>query len=219
MSIASRGGLLLYIRAVKTTFNTARIFKYSVSSVSGEYVVRRFWDNKFNFEQEGQGFDLYRQFVQDFRKNGNNNPDSLDKALKNEAFKFIKLHPIKYLLYGFIEINNLNSPIIYYDRHFSMFHNNVYNKTIIKLTIVILLRFFWLLFLFLVLFGIYRIFREKKRMAYVFIILILYINLILFFLQGYPRSLVSVLPLYIMLAVYSFNHLMGRYILRRHNYK
>ena len=61
-----------------------------------------------------------------------NNYDILDNFLAADAKQIIKKRPFRYFLLGFVELNNLNSPIIYHDRHFSIFHDNIYHNTMLK---------------------------------------------------------------------------------------
>jgi 4-amino-4-deoxy-L-arabinose transferase-like glycosyltransferase len=211
-SIASRGGLLLYIRAVKTTYSPKDIGKYILSSAANEYVTRRFVDANYSFEQDGQGLPLLRQFKREkMEEAGQMSDDAMDVILRKEAINLIKSHPIKFFLYGFIELNNLNSPIIYQDRHFSMFHDNVRQYTGLKLAITLGLRFFWYLFVFLVFYGIYLVIRTKKRDAYFLILPVLTINITLFFLQGYPRSLMPILFLYFIFAIWGLQNFLAKF--------
>jgi len=213
ISLASRGGLLLYIRAIKTEYSFEEIKKYAVASFGGEYFVRRFMDSNYNFEQEGQGIANVGEFNERGFREGKNY-DQIDVELKNKAFEIIKKHPLKFAFYGFIELNNLNSPIIYYDRHFSIFHDNIQSQTIFKVLALFILRTGWWIFNVFVLYTIFRIFKERKKLVYVMALFIFDINLTLFFLQGYPRSLMPILPIYIMFFCYSLYVLYGKTIAR-----
>ncbi len=222
-SLASRGGLLLYIRAVKTTYSPEDLEKYVLSSVGNEYLVRRFVDENYNFEQDGQGLPLSRRFkAQKIKEMGSLDDDSMDVAIRKEAVSLIKSHPAKFILYGFIELNNLNSPIIYEDRHFSMFHDNIRQYTAIKLAITLALRFFWYLFISLVVYGIYRAVKLKKQESYFLMLPVASINITLFFLQGYPRSIMPLLPLYFVFAVWGLQNFLIKFprfdFLQKHGY-
>ncbi|MFH1744867.1 MAG: glycosyltransferase family 39 protein [bacterium] len=206
ISLTSRAGNMIYTRALKNTYDKDTVKKYVISSLSGEYIVRRFVAPNYVFEHDYIRKTLLREFINKrVDAPETMNYDQIDTEMKNEGFKLIKSQPFKYLAFGLIEISNLNSPMIYYERHISIFHDNIYSHTTLKILIIILFRLSWYLFVFMVAYAIYKIFREKKFLVFVPVLFILEINFVLFFIQGNPRFLMPIFPIYIVLAAYSLN--------------
>lgn len=215
-SLSSRNGVVLFIRASRNNYDFEQAKKYIISSLSGEYLVRRFIDPNYNFENDYVGKSALRESMAKAGENlETDNYDKIDIELKKEAINLIKEHPVKYLFFGLIEVSNLNSPMIYYERHFSIFHDSIYGQAFLKIFLILVLRLIWWLFVGLVICAIYKSSREKKAVLYASILLILYINAIIFFLHGNPRFLIPAFPLYLMFCAYSLQILIGK--LMRHS--
>lgn len=202
-TIASRGGNMIYTRALKNSYSLDKAAKYSLSILSGEYIVRRFIDNDYVFEDSWIDTAELNAFAKNI-KNSNklNNYDKLDVLMGQEAKRLLLEHPFKFLYFGMVEIISLNSPMIYQEKHFSMFHDNIYHNTFLKTLSIIIFRTVWAIFLFFMIYGAIRTCKEKKEKAYVFLAIILYVNMVLFFLQGNPRFLMPIFPFYLIFAVY-----------------
>jgi len=210
--LASRGGVILYGHAIKINFNSSQSLKYIISSMSGEYFVRRFIDRDYNYERDSQGDELIQREREILAEGGVTNYDQADDQLKNVALRLIKEHPIKYLFWGLIEFNNLNSPIVYYERHVSIFYDNVYNRTFLKSSAIIILRIFWFTFICLAFYGIYRIIKKRDKKSYGVILAVFYVNIIIIILQGIPRFLMPILPFYFLFAMYGFEAFSKKYL-------
>ena len=201
-SFASRGGVLLYQRAIRVDYDRSQVTKYLITSFGGEYFVRRFVDVEYDYERDGKGVYAGREERDRiYRMLGTENYDKVDGAMRKDAIKIVKEHPVSYFLWGLVELNNLNSPMIYYDRHFGIFHDDIYGHEILKSSTIILLRFGWYLFLALVVLGGYNIIKTKYRQAYILLLAVIAANSVSFFLDGVPRFLMPVFPIYIVLAL------------------
>ena len=205
VSLSSRAGSLTYPRALKNLYSFDRSMKYIISAFSGEYIVRRFIDNEFVFEKSYIDSESSKKFkAENIKKTDNMNYDKLDALMVEASKDLIIKHPFKYALFGLVEINNLNSPMIYYTRHFSIFHDNIYNNTFAKILSILIMRLVWLIFLSMVVYSIANIAVKRKKNAYIFVLMVLYVNGILFFLQGNPRFLIPIFPIYLILASFGF---------------
>lgn len=137
----------------------------------------------------------------------------MDAELANMAKEKIIRQPHKYLLMSMLDFINFNSPIIPH----RVFYGNAYvHHTFAegrwpdisdykKATILIAIRFFWYLFLFLVLFGIFKNIKNWDKISWLFLV-ILYFNLIYSALHAIPRYAIPVYPYYIIFAVYSLTY-------------
>ena len=203
ISLASRGGVLIYARALKNTYDSESAAKYVVSALTGEYFIRRFVDPEYVFENDyirKSDIIKFRDSQREILNTGNY--DVIDAAMAKEAKDLIKKHPARYLLFGLVELVILNSPMIYHERHFSIFHDNIYGYTALKSMAVLIMRLVWWAFAVLTIYGIMNIIKVKNYLAYIPIFFILEINMIIFFLQGNPRFLIPVFPFCIILFVH-----------------
>ena len=199
-SIASRSGVVLYVHAIHTTYNLSETGKFLASSFFGEYFVRRFVDPSYVFEQDSIHIDT---FASSPDAQGVQSPDEFDMRLSQAAVKLIAAHPVAYLLWGVLEVHNLYSPLVYAERHFSLFHDNPQEHTILKVATLLLLDFAWWLFVFLSWYGMYRLVCDKRPGGWLIPLLFLGVSVELFFFQGYPRSLMPLLPLSLLSATYA----------------
>ncbi|MCK5510461.1 glycosyltransferase family 39 protein [Candidatus Parcubacteria bacterium] len=205
VSIASRGGNMIYTRALKNLYSFDESLKYTISVLSGEYIVRRYIDNNYIFEESWADSSGLNAFTDNINNSEDkNNYDKLDILMRQESKRLILEHPFKYLYYGIVEISNLNSPMIYQEKHFSIFHDNIYSNTFVKVLCILIMRLIWLIFLSMAIYGIINIVVKRKKNAYIFVLMIFYVNGILFFLQGNPRFLIPIFPIYLILASFGF---------------
>jgi len=211
---------MIYTRGIKNLYDSQETKKYLISAFLGEYIVRRFIDPEYNFEKSYIKKEALRNFTEQIRHNIDvDNYDALDVEMKKEGIKLIKNQPLKYLMFGVVELVNLNSPIIYCERQISIFNEtDIYNNTVLKVSAIIILRLCWYLFILFVIFGIYKVIKKKVIMAYPFIIFVLIINGALFFLQGNPRFIIPIFPLYLILALYGLVELFQKFsIIKKYN--
>ena len=60
-------------------------------------------------------------------------------------------------------------------------------------------------------YGSYSVIKEKKDLAYILILFVLSVNMIVFFLQGNPRFIMPILPVYFMLSFYGLYTLLKKF--------
>ena len=183
-ALASRDGNMVYTRAVKNLYDKSEVKKYVLSAMSGEYLVRKFIDSEYVFEKSYINKNALDEFVLSRTGDKDNyNYDLIDIEMKKEGINIIKENPFKYFMFGLVEVINLNSPMYYYERQISIFHeSDLDSNTLFKVLVITLMRIDWLLFILFMIYGSYSVIKEKKDLAYILILFVLSVNMIVFFL-------------------------------------
>lgn len=202
-SIADRGGMLLYLHAVKSGSDYEQLANYTVAATTGEYFVR-LKDPSFNMVK-GEGIDLMNKKIKELLSKGYNFSDA-DKIMLEEAKKLFFEKPVKNIFIGFLEIIKLNAPLMPTKRSVMFSFSNQINNTPVKKVLVgaaiIIIRVIWLSIVFLAMYGAYTAIKKKKELAIPIIVFIAYLNGVIFFLQGEPRTVFPLYSLY--LSLFSF---------------
>lgn len=212
-SIADRGGMLLYLHAVKSGPDYKQLANYTIAATTGEYFVR-LKDPSFNMVK-GEGIDLMNKKIKELLSKGYNFSDA-DKIMLKEAKKLFFEKPIKNIFIGFLEIIKLNAPLMPTKRSVMFSFSNQINNVPIKIfligTAIIIIRIIWLSVLFLTAYGAYMAIKKKKELAIPVIVFIAYLNGVIFFLQGEPRTVFPLYSLYLTLFSFGLLSLIEKFI-------
>lgn len=203
VSVADRGGMLLYLHAIKSEFNSKELADYAVAAVTGEYIVR-LYNPDFNIIK-GEGIHLMKERRVALLGSGLNSSLS-DEAMAKDAKELYLKHPIKNLFIGFLEVAKVNAPMAPKYTIMFAFPEDISNSSfekIIKAGIVLSIRLFWTMILFIALFGAYKALKEKNIKAILILLLIIYLNGVIFFFQGVPRFVFPIYPLYFIFFAFS----------------
>ena len=202
-AIADRGGMLLYLHAVKSSSDYKQLANYAIAATTGEYFVR-LNDPSFNMVK-GEGIDLMNKKIKELLGKGYNFPDA-DKIMAREAKKLFFEKPIKNIFIGFLEVVKLNAPLMPTKRSVMFSFSNQINNPPFKLFLIgaaiIIIRIMWLAIVFIAIYGAYVAIKKKKNLTIPIIVFIAYLNGVIFFLQGEPRT---IFPLYsLCFIIFSF---------------
>lgn len=192
-AIADRGGWVTYMHTSKSELSTKDFKNYVISGLLSQYFVRL----------KDPSFDIFNIYLdppnkkrQSFLDQGYSAAQA-DNLLLKESKKLWLKYPLKNFLIGFVELNKANSPTI--PQNYIMFVYDVSGSAFsrfFKGAAIIFIRFLWLFFLFFVLYGAVKIVKEKKYDALPLVVIIFYLNFLLFFLEGVPRSIFPIYSLY-----------------------
>jgi len=196
VSIADRGGMLLYLHSVKSEFSDGQLRDYAVASLTGEYIVR-LYNPTFNIIA-GEGIYLMNQRRAELLNSGLNFAQA-DEVMAKEAKNLYLKHPIKNLFIGFLEVVKVNAPMAPKYTTMFAFPGDMGDSSIgkiVKAGVVLNIRLFWVMILFIALMGAYKALEEKNIKAIFILFFIIYLNGIIFFLQGVPRFVFVIYPFY-----------------------
>ena len=217
-SIADRGGMLLYLHAVKSGSDYKQLANYTVAATTGEYFVR-LGDPSFNMVK-GEGIDLMNKKIKELLDKGHNFSEA-DKIMLEEAKKLFFEKPIKNIFIGFLEIIKLNAPLMPTKRSVMFSFSDQINNTPVKKVLVgaaiIIIRIMWLSVLFVAAYGAYTTIKKKKELAIPIIVFIAYLNGVIFFLQGEPRTVFPLYSLYLILFSFGLLRLIEKTIRQKSN--
>mgnify|MGYP001581238225 CR=1 FL=1 len=215
-AIADRGGMLLYLHAVKSGPDYKQLANYSVAATTGEYFVR-LRDPSFNMIK-GEGIDLMNKKIRELLDKGYNFPDA-DKIMAREAKKLFFEKPIKNIFIGFLEVIKLNAPLMPTKRSVMFSFSNQINNTPIKKFLIgaaiIIIRIIWLTVVFLTMYGSYMAIKRKNNLTIPIIVFIAYLNGVIFFLQGEPRTVFPLYSLYYILFSFGLLSLIEKFVKRK----
>lgn len=212
LAIADRGGMLLYLHALKSEFNYEQLKDYTIAALSGEYFVRLY---KPDYDiVKGEGIDLMNKKREGLIKSGYHTTEA-DEIMGKEAKSLFARHPFKNFYIGVLEIIKLNAPMV--PKYSVIFiHPNINAGILAKVvtsTAILGIRIIGFVFIALVGYGIFRAAKEKNKKALALVAFIFYLNGIIFFLQGVPRFVFPIYPLYFTFFAFSITYLARKYFL------
>ncbi|MCR4283779.1 MAG: glycosyltransferase family 39 protein [Parcubacteria group bacterium] len=211
MAIADRGGMLMYLHSIKSEFSVNKLKDYAVASLTGEYIVR-LYNPDFNIV-EGEGIYLMNQHRAELLNNGLNFSQA-DEVMSKEAEVLYLKHPVKNLLIGFLEVAKVNAPMA--PKYSIMFAfpedigSSLFEK-VMKTGIVLIIRLLWAIILLMAFWGAYKALREKNIKAIVMLFFIIYLNGVIFFLQGVPRFIFVIYPFYFIFFAFSISIILNKF--------
>lgn len=211
-AIADRGGMILYLHALKSEFNYEQLKNYAVSSFLGEYFVR---SKNHNYDiVYGEGIDIMNKERSALLERGYSSSEA-DDTMYKKGKELLYKHPIKNFFIGIMELSKLNAPMTpKYSVMFS-FHDNINNSFLEKFLMkgfIVLSRLLWNLGLAVVFFGCFVAMKEKKFLVLPMIVSIVYLNGMIFFLQGVPRFAFLIYPFYFILFSYGSLFLFNKFL-------
>ncbi len=212
IAIADRGGMLLYLHSIKSEFNDKELKDYATTAFLGEYFVRLYNPN-FNIVK-GEG--IYK--MNDRRilllKEGFDFAGA-DRVMMNEAKGLYLKHPFKNFFIGFLEVVKVNAPMA--PKYSVMFAfpghigHSLFEK-IIKMGIILIIRIIWLTILLVALYGAIKSLKEKNIVAILILLFIIYLNGIIFFLQGVPRFVFVIYPFYFIFFAFGISIILNKFL-------
>lgn len=208
VSFSDRGGMLLYLHAVKSEFNGGELVDYAVAATTGEYIVR-LYNSDFNIVK-GEGIYLMNEKRLNLLSSGLNSSQA-DEEMAREAKELYLKRPVKNLLIGFLEVAKANAPMAPKYPILFAFSGDTDDSSfekIIKTGIIFIIRLLWIVILWIGLLGAYKALKEKNIKAILILLLIIYLNGVIFFLQGVPRFVFVIYPLYFIFFGFSLSRLL-----------
>lgn len=212
VSIADRGGMLMYLHSIKSEFSANQLMDYTVASLTGEYIVR-LYNPDFNIIK-GEGIHEMNNRRILLIKEGFNFADA-DEVMMNEAKELYLKHPFKNLFIGFLEVIKANAPMA--PKYSIMFAfpgdiGDSFFEKIIKAAIILIIRIIWTAILLISIFGAFRALKEKNAGAILILLFIIYLNGIIFFLQGVPRFVFIIYPFYFIFFAFSASIILNKFL-------
>jgi len=208
VSIADRGGMLLYLHSIKSEFNNDELKDYAVAALSGEYIVR-LYNSEFNIV-EGEGIYLMNEKRASLLESGLNS-SQVDEEMAREAKGLYLKHPFKNLFIGLLEVAKANTPMAPKYSIMFAFPGDVSMSVVgklIKVIIILTIRFLWIGMLLLAVFGMMKSVRDKNIGAIMALAIVLYLNSIIFFLQGVPRFVFVIYPIYFIFFAFALSYIL-----------
>ena len=217
VAVADRGGMLFYLHTIKSEFSGSQLKDYAVSAVLGEYFVK-LKNPSFDIVV-GEGIDLMNKKREGLINNGHTNAQA-DDIMASDAKKLFFEHPIKNAFIGFLEVVKVNAPMSpKYSIMFS-FPDNIEGSSFERFArgaAIIIIRLIWLLILGLAAFGAYKAVKSKNMLAIPLIVFILYLNAVIFFLQGVPRFVFPIYPLYFIFTAFGARYIIKNLFMLKYN--
>ncbi len=192
-SVAERGGLVAYVHASKSELSGKDLKNYATSAILSQYFVRL---NDPSFDVFNVNIKPINERKADLLEEGFSERE-VDIQLAKDAKELWLEHPIKNFFIGFLELSKANSPVV--PKNSIMFVYDVEGSKFsrfLKGSVILGIRLAWLMVLGLMIYGIYKSFKFKKYSILFCVFLIFYLNGIIFFLEGVPRFLLPIYPLY-----------------------
>ncbi|MBU4332464.1 glycosyltransferase family 39 protein [Patescibacteria group bacterium] len=206
--IAYRAGAIMHNHAIKLTYDREKLKDFIQSALLGEYFVK-IKKPDFNFDEADGNIDTKMEF-RELRKQGKT-AQEMDAIMIERSKELLTAQPFKFFHLGFLEVILLNTPMVPVDPLTQTFSGtNLRELVFLKSLILILIRLVWLAFLVLVVFGFFKILKKNKFAGFLIALYVFYINGVFMGLQGVPRLLLPVYPLYFILFVYSLCHLLDK---------
>jgi len=211
MSVADRGGMLLYIHSLKSEFSGGELRDYAVAALTGEYIVR-LYNPAFNIVA-GEG--IYLMNERRVALLGSDlNSSSADKVMAREAKELYLKYPIKNLFIGFLEVVKVNAPMAPKYTIMFAFPGDISSSSfekIMKAGIVLSIRLLWTIVLFIALIGAYKSLKEKNIKVILILLFIIYLNGVIFFLQGVPRFVFVIYPFYFIFFAFGISIILNKF--------
>lgn len=208
--VADRGGMVFYLHAVKSERSYSELKDFAVSALFGGFFVKI---KNPDFEiREAAGINAMNKKREELLTQGYSSSEA-DKIMWQEAKELFFKNPVKNIYIGFLEFNRLNAPMVPRDSIVFSFSENTGETAFDKFlrgTIIIILRLIWWAILALALYGIIRAIKKKKTLAIPLIIFIVYLNAIIFLLEGVPRFAFPIYPLYFTFFAFSVRNLVRK---------
>jgi 4-amino-4-deoxy-L-arabinose transferase-like glycosyltransferase len=211
LSVADRGGMLFYLHNVKNNFDDQQMKDYTISALLGEYFVKL--KNPDYKVEIGEGIQIMNDKKEELMEKEGYDFSQTDKIMMKEAKGLFFQNIPRSFFVGFLELVKVNAPMIpKYSIMFAFPDNlegSVFERFARAATIIVL-RLIWLAIIFMALFGIYISLKEKKWLALPLAVFIVYLNGIIFFLQGVPRFVFPIYPLYFIFFAIGISKLFQR---------
>lgn len=205
--ITLRGSGSLYARAAKVNLDREGFKMYAVYSFSEHLAGKLFPGYNLTSTRDGYFYKPILDKIGEINQ-GHSSKEEIDDIFRKESIGLIKAHPVKFFALGIFEIIKFNS--------FSqiLLLNESSPEDIMKnrLFLPFLRGFFKLLGFFILLFAIKGIVNSYKEryMSLVLFFIIIYFNIIYFFLDSIGRYAVPILPYYIFFCIIGIVKLAGR---------
>ncbi len=214
-AIAPRGGEILLARAELMENLYAKYPAHFIGHLFGYYFAQKIYPNVSSavFRETP----ITEQRVGNLLKEGKSYAE-IDRILTVEAKNKIFGAPHKYVLISVLDFISLNSPIIPRGSLWQntltihpMFaegrHSNI--PELVKAAIILILRFVWFVFMFLIIYGLIKNFKKWDKIGWIFLIII-YFNLAYSAVHAIPRYALPIYPFYIILAIVGLNIFYGK---------
>ncbi len=208
--ITERGGAVVYLHALRGGLDNAQFKNYAISALLSQYFVR-LGDPSFDiFKIEKEP---YNKTLEYYEGQGYSFGEIDSKIFFEEAKKLWITHPVKNLLVGFLEFSKNNSPTV--PRDSVVYVHTVPNGAFAKIfrgMVIIFIRLAWLAVLLLIFYGAYKTIQKKAHCLIPLILFIVYLNGLLFFLDGMPRHIFPIYSLYFIFFALGFCQLRERFL-------
>ena len=193
IAVSERAGVVAYVHASKSELGKSDFIKYGISSLTSQYFVR-LYEPGFNI------FNINIRPLNEKKKSllgGGYSKDQVDTLLFEESKRLWRERPFKNFIIGFFELAKANAPTVPKDSIMFVYNipENVIGKIVFGLVIVAL-RLLWFAVILLSFFGIAKAIKLKNKYIFPLALPVVYLNLFIFFLEGVPRFLFPIYPLY-----------------------
>lgn len=198
-AIAERGGVAAYVHTSKTELSGQDLKNYAISALFSQYFVR-LRDNSFDIFKIN--IDPMNKKIKAFLGEGYSRRET-DILLLNEAKKSWKEYPFKNFLIGFLELSKANAPTV--PRNSVIFVYDISGglwQQFIKGWVIIFVRLLWLSLTLISFYGIFKVAQERIYLLFPLILFIVYLNGLIFFLEGTPRFIFPIYSLYFIFFIY-----------------
>ncbi|MEK7576126.1 MAG: glycosyltransferase family 39 protein [Patescibacteria group bacterium] len=198
------GALTLMRRADDVNFSKGRINSFVIASFFGDYVADYFYPGYANDPEPytKESIEREKRYYQN-QKQDKSNEGQLQAQYYAEAKNLIMSHPVKFVMLGSIYLQRLNSPVNL--EGVELIHTFVVKDgsfSIIKFLILIGIHLVWLIFIFVVVFGVILAIRMDWKKWFLILFFILYFNGTYALLtHAEARYIIPVIPFYFFLVV------------------
>ncbi len=203
-ALAERGGLSMYIHASKSELTQGQLRDYAISALLSQYLVRlgdpSFDVSKINVEPANR---LRSELLAK-----GYSEDRIDNFLIDKSKNLWRQYPLKNLLIGFLELSKANAPTVPRNSIFFVYSvDGSIAWRVARGVAIIVFRSLWLTTLLLAFYGVWRATRLKISLAFPLILFMIYLNTVIFFLEGVPRFIFPIYSLYFIFFAVGAYHL------------
>lgn len=194
----SKSGFLLVMRAEKMHDIQGTYVQHLIANTTGDFFAQKLFPD-YDRRESRLGYDSRLEWEEIIRQGADRK--EADAIMRNRGIKDIIRHPIMFLEMSFIDFLKFNTPMVPDVRMQHMFAehgSHPYLSDFVKGSIVLFIRFVYLIFAVLIIYAIIKHIRNWSKMGWI-ILIVIYFNLIFSNIHAIARYSVPMYPFYIIL--------------------
>lgn len=215
----SKSGFLLAMKAEKMHDIQGAYVQHLVANTTGDFFAQKLFLD-YDRREARLGYDSRLEW-EEMIKQGADRKEA-DAIMRNRGIEDIIKHPIMFLEMSFIDFLKFNTPMVPNVRMQHMFaepNSHPYLSDFVKGSIILFIRFVYLIFAVFIIYAIVKRIRNWSKMSWI-ILIIIYFNLIFSNIHAIARYSVPMYPFYIILLAIGILIIWDRMIgVKKDNFK